>query len=263
MDIILALILVLAIISTLFAFLMRKQKKQLAAQPLPETYREILGQEVEFYKQLDDQQKRSFENRVQQFLSVVRITGVNTTVEDIDKVLVGASAIIPIFAFPEWQYMNLNEVLLYPDSFNDKFEQEGTERNTLGVVGTGAYQNIMILSRHELREGFINKTGKSNTAIHEFVHLIDKTDGDTDGIPEILLANSYVIPWLELVRKNIQAIKGDRSDINPYAATNQAEFFAVVSEYFFERPDLLQSKHPELYDILVKMFRQEPTSPQK
>ena len=59
-----------------------------------------------------------------------------------------------------------------------------------------------------------------------------------------------------MMHKNIQDMMKDRSDINPYGATNQAEFFAVVSEYFFERPDLLQRKHPELYGMLEQIFRQ-------
>jgi len=258
MDTVLMIILILAIVITLFAVAMRNRKIKLPVEVLPGQFRVILGQQVEFYQQLGDEEKALFEKRVQQFLSTVRITGVHTTVEDIDKVLVAASAIIPIFAFPDWQYMNLHEVLLYPGSFNDKFEQEGGDRETLGVVGTGAYQNIMILSQYELREGFANKTGKTNTAIHEFVHLVDKTDGAVDGIPEIILSNHFIIPWLELMHKNIKAIKENESDINPYGATNQAEFFAVVSEYFFERPDLLRSKHPELYELLVKIFHQEP-----
>lgn len=113
----------------------------------------------------------------------------------------------------------------------------------------------MLLSQHELRQAFINKTSKSNTAIHEFVHLVDKTDGSIDGIPEFFLDKQYVLPWLKLVKESVENIEQNRSDINPYALTNNAEFFAVAAEYFFERPDLLKSKHPELYDVLVKIFR--------
>ena len=263
MDIVLISIVILVMIILVIAFLVSKQKRSvIVAQPLPGNLSDILLQQVEFYQQLDASRKLVFESRVQRFLAAVRITGVNTTIEDLDRVLVAASAIIPIFAFPDWEYMNLHEVLIYPDSFNDTFQQQGSDRDTLGVVGTGAYQNIMILSQHELRQGFLNKTGKSNTAIHEFVHLVDKTDGATDGIPEVIMSNSYIIPWLELVRKNIEAIRESESDINPYAATNQAEFFAVVSEYFFERPDLLRSKHPQLYELLIKIFRQQPPDPE-
>ena len=62
----------------------------------------------------------------------------------------------------------------------------------LGLVGSGPYQNIMILSKQELRNGFANKTNKKNTAIHEFVHLLDKEDGSVDGVPEALLSCSFL-----------------------------------------------------------------------
>jgi len=171
-------------------------------------------------------------------------------------VLIGASAIIPIFGFPDWEYINLHEVLLYPETFNGAFEQTGNQRPVMGMVGSGPMNHIMILSKHALRDGFENKTDKNNTAIHEFVHLIDKTDGDTDGIPEVLLQHRYVLPWVNMIHKNIQDILKNESDIDPYGASSQAEFFAVVSEYFFERPDLLQRKHPELYEMLEQIFRQ-------
>jgi MtfA peptidase len=84
-----------------------------------------------------------------------------------------------------------------------------------------------------------------------------------DGIPEFILGKEYILPWLQLMQQEIKQIMESRSDINPYGATNQAEFFAVVSEYFFERPDLLQSNHPELYELLATIFKQQTQSPPK
>lgn len=254
MDFVLQTVLVLAIAGLLFSFLFRIRKKNPVLIPVSAVYKTILSEQVPFYQQLDENGKQEFENRVQHFLATTRITGIKTNVEDIDRVLIAASAVIPIFNFPGWEYVNLREVLLYPDSFDHEFQQEGSHRSIIGMVGSGAMNHVMILSQHELRQAFINKTGKTNTAIHEFVHLVDKTDGTIDGIPEFILERKYILPWLELMRKEIELILKDRSDINPYGAVNEAEFFAVVSEYFFERPKLLKEKHPELYELLVKIF---------
>ena len=254
------LLIILASVATsvllLYAIFYRKKSNRRQTQLLSETERSLLKEHVPFYNELNEVKKEEFENRMQHFLATTKITGINTEVENLDKILIAASAIIPIFGFSNWEYMNLDEVLLYPDSFNETFEQQGAGRNTLGIIGTGPFQNMMILSQHELRQGFLNKTGKNNTAIHEFVHLVDKTDGAVDGVPEFLVSKQYVLPWLNLVHKKIKEIVDNKSDINPYGATDEAEFFAVVSEYFFERPDLLQQKHPELYEILTKKFRQ-------
>ncbi len=236
------------------------KKKVTVTDPVPLQLKSILQEQVPFYQQLNKNKKTEFEERAAHFLTQVKITGVKTVVEDLDKVLVAASAIIPIFNFPGWQYPNLNEVLLYPDSFDHEFEQQGEDRNILGMVGSGALNHVMILSQFELRQAFLNETGKNNTAIHEFVHLVDKTDGEIDGIPESLLHKQYIKPWLQLMQEKIKEIIDDQSDINPYGATNEAEFFAVVSEYFFERPELLKDKHPELYELLLKIFHPAPAS---
>lgn len=261
-DVLLIVLLVLSVLALALLLLARKLKKERPLLILAEEYRQILQAHVPFYQQLNEPGKKQFESRVQYFLNDVKITGVNTTVEDMDRVLTAASAIIPIFAFPHWDYTNLNEVLLYPETFNEEFQQQGNNRNVLGMVGSGALQNTMILSQHELRQGFLNKTGKTNMAIHEFVHLLDKTDGAVDGIPENLMDRQYILPWLQLMHQKIGEIVKGRTDINPYGATNQAEFFAVASEYFFERPDLLKKKHPELYRLLEEIFQVQGKSGQ-
>jgi len=88
----------------------------------------ILTQQVPFYQQLNAARKKEFEDRVQQFLEKVKITGIKTTVEDIDRVLIAASAVIIIFNFHGWEYVTLHEVLLYPGSFDHEFEQPASGR---------------------------------------------------------------------------------------------------------------------------------------
>lgn len=228
------------------------------APPIPDEYKKILEKDVVFYQTLNADNKTQFEKRLMHFLATTRITGVKTEVESEDRVYIAASAIIPIFGFADWEYCNLNEVLLYPDSFNHDFQQTGKDRSILGMVGDGPYNNVMVMSRHELKQAFVNKTSKTNTAIHEFAHLMDKTDGAVDGIPEFFMDRKYILPWLQLMEKEMKKMMAGKSSIDIYGATNKAEFFAVVSEYFFERPELLEQKHPELYKLLSTIFKQNP-----
>ncbi len=223
----------------------------------PPKWRIILIEKIPFYNALNSEEKKHFEFKVQEFLLNCKITGVKTTVDITDKTLVAASAIIPSFPFKDWKYRNINEVLLYPGRFDDNFNTEGKGRGILGMVGTGYMEGKMILSKVALHKGFSIANDKKNTAIHEFVHLVDKMDGATDGIPELLLDKQYTIPWFDLIHKKMQEILDNNSDINPYGSTNPTEFFAVVSEYFFEKPKLLAQKHPELYVLLEKIFHQK------
>ncbi|MEO6130431.1 MAG: M90 family metallopeptidase [Saprospiraceae bacterium] len=183
-------------------------------------------------------------------------TGIVTEIDETDKLLVASSAIIPIFRFPSWRYRNLNEVLIYPGAFNEEYETAGgEERNILGIVGEGSMQRMMILSRPSLRQGFADDGSKQNVGIHEFVHLLDKADGTTDGIPELFLTKPYIIPWIKVMHEEIQAMQTGNSDINIYGSKNEAEFLSVVSEYFFNQPELLKERHPELYELLERVFR--------
>jgi Mlc titration factor MtfA (ptsG expression regulator) len=226
---------------------------------LPDDYKDLLTQHVSFYRSLDEAGKIRYENKLKEFLGYIRITGVDTPVEDLDTLLVASSAVIPIFGFPEWRYYNLRDVWLYADAFNaDNYATKGRGRDVLGMVGEGPMQMLMILSKPALRRGFADTSGRENAGIHEFVHLLDKEDGAVDGLPQALLERKYCLPWLNLMADNIAAIKAGKSDINIYGAKNKAEFFAVAAEYFFEQPGKFKPEHPDLYVLMTKIFHQSP-----
>jgi len=252
-------VLIVIVISALVVLLYKRPQKKIV---LPTGYKNLLLLHVGFYRSLNDEEKIRFEEELKEFLGYVRVNGVDTTVEAVDRLLVAASAVIPIFGFNGWKYNNLREVLLYPASFDkEKFLLQSNERNTLGMVGNGPMQRVMILSKTALREGFANEMGKENTGIHEFVHLLDKEDGDVDGLPETLLDRKYTTAWIQLVNENIKVINEGNSDINTYGATNKAEFFAVAAEYFFKRPDLFKERHEALFNMMIQIFNQSPAAP--
>ena len=249
-----AILIIVAVIA--FMILYKKPRRKFN---LPEGYKKMLEEHVAFYRTLDSAARTKFEEKLKDFLGYISVTGVDTEVDDLDKLLVASSAVIPIFGFPAWRYDNLSEVLLYKDRFNaENYSAIGSGRDVLGMVGTGAMQMQMILSKPDLYRGFSNSGGTENTGIHEFVHLLDKEDGEVDGMPEALLNKAYAIPWLKMMADNISKMKEARSDINIYGTKNNAEFFAVASEYFFEKPKQFKQKHPELYEMLSNIFRQQP-----
>jgi len=237
-----------------FAFTRTKKKKTILT---PSRWHALLLKHVAFYSRLNAENKTIFRKRMQLFLDEVYVEGVKTTLEELDYVLVAASAVIPVFGFKNWHYNNLSGVLIYPDIFNEdlQFENTSENRRILGMVGTGQFEGQMILSKKALRHGFTNKTDKLNTAVHEFIHLIDKTDGITDGLPERLIQYSYTLPWFNLMHDEMEAIHNNKSDLREYGGTNKQEFLAVAAEYFFERPKLLKRKHPKLYKMLADCFQ--------
>lgn len=252
---------VLALVVAVFlAIFYSRRKKKPVATEFPASWKVILDSKVIFYHNLTVKDKSRFEHDVVRFLNNVRINGVQTEIDITDKLLVASSAVIPVFGFPDWDYTFLDEVLLYPASFDSQYGIGSKEETILGMVGSGTMEGKMILSQPALRQGFENTSDKQNVGIHEFIHLLDKEDGSVDGIPAILNGKAYALPWLQLIRSKTGEIIKGKSDINEYGATHDREFLAVVGEYFFERPQLLQKNHPELYDLLAKAFQQDTSS---
>ena len=253
-------LILVAVIALSFVLYNRKKKATTALGTVPEKWKKILVEKVNFYRNLNPEQRLQFEMDIQRFLVETRITGVQTEVTIEDRLLVASSAVIPLFGFPAWNYKNLDEVLLYPTSFDRHYNMESREEVITGMVGNGVMEGKMILSKPALHAGFDISNDKKNVGIHEFVHLFDKEDGDVDGIPPGFQDKTFALPWLDFMKKKTNEIIANQSDIDGYGATNRQEFFAVASEYFFERPDLLKEKHPDLYETLSKVFNQDTAS---
>lgn len=235
-----------------------RRRRQILRQPFPEGWRRLLEERVAFYRSLDADERHRFERDVQLFLGEKQVTGVGTEVDDAVRVLVAASAVIPVFGFPGWEYPNLQEVLIYPGAFSEDFEQTGAERDLLGMVGDGAMNRMMILSKPALLAGFSAHNDGMNTGLHEFIHLLDASDGDYNGVPAHFLEQRYAKPWLELLDREFERLRRGDSRLDPYGATNKEEFFAVAGEFFFERPALLKTDHPALYEAFTQLYRQDP-----
>ena len=222
-----------------------------------QSWSDFLNQKVVFYRVLSEEEKTLFHQRVLLFLQTTAVEAGQFEVTDEDRLLVAASAIIPVWGFPKWHYFNLQAVFLLPGAFNENFECGVLDSHITGMVGTGPMSGKMALSRPDLHLGFENIRDKHNVGIHEFVHLVDMADGECDGYPERFKEYSFSIPWFDMVEKKTREIHNSDSNIRTYGATNRAEFFAVASEYFFERPKMLQQKHPHLFAVLTDFYQQD------
>lgn len=256
-------LLVLVFIAYQFWFYYRKkQQRRFSGLPFPEDWRSFLREHVAFYRTLKPKERVAFERAVQRFFDETQISGASADVTAEDRLLVAAAAVIPVFRFGDVRYPNLEEVVIYPDAFDHNYNVEGPDRAILGMVGNRHLNGTVLLSKKSLWQGFRNDKDGQNTAIHEFVHLIDGWDGETDGLPELLLSNQATLPWFNLIREEMERIEKGRSVLDQYGAHSPTEFFAVAAEHFFENPKRLKKKHPELYAMLREIFLQtEKTSP--
>ena len=147
-------------------------------------------------------------------------------------------------------YDRLTEIVVYPNDFYNPLDDEDRcgEAHDWGVV---------VLSWHEVLAGLANPNDGYNPAFHEFAHVIDRDSGAFDGTPRLHRPNDHA-PWADVMSRHFLALKqGDPIHldvINDYGAKNEAEFFAVVTEAFFEQPDMLAGAFPDLHAELKKFY---------
>jgi len=237
--------------------LRKSSSKKNPDRPFPQQWRALLTQHVAFYNRLNPSERTKFENRVHIFLLNVQIVGIGTEVTHLDRILIASGAIIPIFGFDSWHYSNLHAIELHPD----QFLIPNTQQYANGLVGWGKMEGKVKLSRKALVHGFYNNNDQKNVAIHEFVHVLDMQDGKIDGKMAKIIQEIDLKPWLQIIHTKMKAIEAGNSSIRNYASTSNAEFLAVISEFFFENPDKLEREHPDLYRMLDHFYN--PKNPPK
>jgi Mlc titration factor MtfA (ptsG expression regulator) len=254
------LIIVLVSCLLLYRLFTRKarRRKAILKTDFPAEWRHTLQTRVGFYHTLSEEEKKRFEQLVQTFIGEKRIIGIKTKIDDTVRVLVAASAIIPVFGFNGWEYDNLGEVFVTEGAVGTRQIDEQNQNIIAGQVQPFQNQHYMTISRSALEQGFSDMKDRQNVGIHEFAHLLDEADGVVDGVPNAYLPDELVQPWKEIMNRKMQEIKNGENNINPYGATSPAEFFAVMTEYFFEDPARLQKNHPRTYKLLTKVFGQNP-----
>ena len=229
------------------------------AQPFPSAWEGILLSHVAFYRALDEANRVRFRQLIQIFLDEVRIIGIRTEVDDTVRLLVAASAVIPIFGFHDWTYHRLREVLIYPDAFNETYRTTGEkDAAILGMAGLHHLSGVMILSKPALLAGFDHPSGHHHVGVHEFAHLIEREEQEYGLPPEVpWLA---VRQWVHYVARELDQPTGRKTLVDPYAYTNEHEYFAVLAEYFFTSPASLEQRDPALYALMRKLFHQDTRS---
>ncbi|MGM0477870.1 MAG: M90 family metallopeptidase [Bacteroidota bacterium] len=219
-----------------------------------------LNEKISFYRKLKKDDQKTFRDRLGIFLADVTITEVGKDQPEKSTCLyVASSAVIAFWGLPYWNYADLQEVIVYPSNFD-----EDNQLNKRGMIGGKVYHGgimdrTMILSLPELKKGFAIDNDKKNVGVHEFAHLLDKSDGSLDGVPPEMGENDRKI-WTKLMDEEMKAIDNDDSTVPDYGATNKVEFFAVITSYYKECPKLLSLKHPELFEVLERYYGSEQAS---
>ena len=246
----------------------RWRDQRILSQPFPAPWFSILEAGLPVYSSLSSTEQARLCQLVQKFIAVKRFYGCGgLTITDEMRVTIAAEACLLLVNKPGPVYPKLSSVLVYPTAFRverDQHQADGTvaygEHHLLGESwGNGR----VILSWDDVEKGVGNFNDGHNVVLHEFAHQLDAESGSTNGAPP-LRRNSYK-SWASVFADNFEDLKarslhGQRTVMDEYGATNPAEFFAVATEVFFEKPCQLQSRRPELYSELAEYYQVDPRS---
>lgn len=225
--------------------------------PLPPPGVVAVIERMPWYRRLSAPERALFLQHVSWFLAEQRVTGVGTPIDDELRANVAAGACMLSFGLPHYEWSTDREILIYADSFNDS---EWRARDDGELEGQFHPQGPILFSARELRRCFEDEDGM-NVAIHEFAHLMDFVGGgDTDGAPEDLDPVALQ-QWRKEMTRHLDSIGNNRRLfrlLENYAYSNEAEFFAAMTEVFFEIPDVLSEIAPDLYLLMSRLLRQDP-----
>ena len=231
------------------------RRRAAVAAPFPQDWRQLLLEAYDHYERLPDDWRRRFEQDLRLFLAEKRITGVGVEATDELRVLVAASAVTLSLGWPDYEWRQLTEVLLYADDF-DRDYTVGEEE----IAGLAHGWGTVILSVPSLYDSFEYPDDGRHVGIHEFTHILDVDHTHFDGIP-VGLDGALARRWVEAAEKEMERLRRRRrSAFDDYGAHDPVEFLGVAVEAFFEIPQVVRRHHAEIYSILSAYFGQDPAA---
>ncbi len=262
----LAILLIIALIWGIPA-LGAARRSRLKNQPFPRHWVLILERNLPIYKRLTESLSRRLHGHINVFLAEKQFIGCGgLRLTDEIKLTIAAVACLLLLNERGEYYPKLSSILVYPSAYRVKETKPVggyvVQERTVVRIGESWARDQVVLSWEDIKRDATNWSDGRNVILHEFAHQLDQEDGRADGVP-ILEVRSDYLSWARVFKKEYQRLlrdveRGQKTVMERYGATDPAEFFAVATETFFEKPLLLKRKHPELYRELKRYYKLEP-----
>ena len=254
----------------MWRLLKERRRRRLRAQGVPAEWRAIIPSNLPFFQRLPLADQEELLGHIQVFLDEKRFEGCGgLELNDEIRLTIASQACLLLLHRKTDYYPRLLTILVYPSGYivegnrpiGGGLWEEGRE-SRLGE--TARSMGSMVLAWDAARYGALDPSDGKNLVLHEFAHQLDFEDFAADGVPA-LVSREHKRSWAEVMKVEFAALRaadetGIPTLLDSYGATNPAEFFAVATEAFFERPIALQQRHPSLYAEMQRFFRQDPAA---
>ena len=251
----------------MFGLSKSERRAKIREHPFPAEWSKILDKNVPIYGRLHELDKAELRGLIQIFIAEKIFEGcAGLEITDEIKVTIAAQACVLLLRRETDVYPNLITVLVYPSAYVSSMPQHGpfglVTEGPQGRLGEAWTSGVVVLSWDDVKLGASDVRDGQNVVFHEFAHQLDQEDGSSDGSP-ILPSRKLYSAWARVLGQEYDELRkiaetGKKSVLDTYGATEPAEFFAVATEAFFEKPVQLKKKHPELYEELKMYYAQDP-----
>jgi len=252
----------------MLGFLKDRRRNQIKARPLPNEWLKIIRIRVAFFVRLAAADQSELLDHAQIFLAEKRFEGcAGLEITDEIRVTIAAQACLLLLHRKTDYFPRLLTILVYPSTYmvDEQRHVEGPiweDAKTARLGETGRQMGTLVLAWDAVKAGAADPSDGKNVVLHEFAHQLDFENDAADGAP-ILATREQQLTWREVMRTEFASLRaadetGIPTLLDTYGATNPAEFFAVSTEAFFERPRMLRAHHPKLYAELQRYFQQDP-----
>jgi Mlc titration factor MtfA (ptsG expression regulator) len=245
----------------------RYRLKRALSAPFPEEWVEILERNIGIYRNLPMPLRLQLRQLIKQFLHQKHFSGAGgLEVTDEMRITIAAQACMLQLNRNSGLYAGLKYIIIYPSAFvvtRSETDASGVvSHGRKGLLGESWQNGKVILAWDNVLHGARNFVDGSNVVLHEFAHQLDSETGSTDGAP-LLAGESSYRSWASALSGEYAVLQRDarsgrRSLLDHYGATNPAEFFAVATETFFEKPGRMARHHQELFEILQSYYKIDP-----
>lgn len=251
----------------MFGWFKQRRRRKLAARPIPDEWRAIVAENFPHALWLTEAERTRLFEIAHVLLAEKYWEGCNgLVVTDEIRVTIAVQAALLVLGLDGEYFDRLVTILIYPGMYfaPEKKQRPGgiLEEGYSSRLGEAWGGGPVVLSWPDVLEGGRYPADGRNLVFHEFAHVLDASDQYFDGVPDLLSSEQFDT-WRDVMtaefRRHVESVQNGRFTlIDRYGAQSEAEFFAVSTECFFERPAQLAARHPQLYDVLRSFYRQDP-----
>jgi len=248
--------------------LIKLKRARLRNQPVSTRLLNILNSNVGLYSQLPDDLKSELHGHINVFLAEKQFMGCDELeVSDEMRVTVAGLACILLLNRPATYFPGFSSIIIYPDSYvatEVSFDGHVEVRRKTKRAGESWLRGPVVLSWKDVLQGSANVGDGYNVVLHEFAHKLDEENDGTNGLPVLQEREQYG-QWAKVLGKEYKLLesridRGRNRVLHEYGLTSPAEFFAVATESFFEKPIAMRDQLPDLYDQLRIFYCSDPAT---